>query len=130
MKMKLISLFLLAALAGVLTGCVSTVDGRTQAGVPLLKDKVVGRYERTVPQVVDAARKVLVANGTLTVDNSVNNSLEARVNQSTVIVKVDAEDESKPITRVTVQVRAKGGVTDLDLAHELEKEIALKLAQL
>jgi len=30
---------------------------------------------------------------------------------------------------VAVQVRSKGGVTNLDLAHELEKQIALQLAQ-
>ncbi len=129
MKSKIIAGFLLAALAGAVTGCISTVDGRSQAGVPLLKDKVEGRYERSVPQVLDAARKVLTVNGTMISDNVVNNSLEAKVAQSNVYVGIVAEDETKPITKVIVQVRTKAGGSDIDLAHEIEKQIALQLAQ-
>jgi hypothetical protein len=33
------------------------------------------------------------------------------------------------VTAVIVQVRTKGGGRDLDLAHELEKQIALKLVR-
>ena len=118
---------MIATLSGLVTGCVETVDGRTQAGVPFTKDSIEGRYERSVPQVVAAARAVLNFNGKLTADNSVNNSLVGRVNQSTVYVKVDEIDSAKPISRVTVQARTAAG-TDLDLAHEIEKQIALQLA--
>jgi hypothetical protein len=33
------------------------------------------------------------------------------------------------VTEVIVQTRTAGGGADLDLAHELEKQIALKLVQ-
>ncbi|MDB6023178.1 MAG: hypothetical protein JWQ04_3035 [Pedosphaera sp.] len=115
-------------MAGLVTGCVETVDGRSEAGVPFIKDKVQGQYERSVPQVVDAARAVLKFNGQLTSDNSVNNSLEAKINQVTVWVKVDEIDSVKPITRVQVQTRGRAGGPDVDLAHEVEKQIALQLA--
>ena len=131
MKTKFFALFAVATLAGtgaLVTGCVETVDGRTQAGVPFVKDSIEGRYERSVPQVLEAARAVLKFNGKLTGDNSVNNSLVGRVNQTTVYVKVDEIDSAKPVTRVVVQVRGGGGGTDIDLAHELEKQIALQLA--
>jgi hypothetical protein len=128
MKTKIFAWLMIAALAGVATGCIETEDGRTQAGVPFVKDKIEGRYERSVAQVLEAARAVLKFNGTLTADNSVNNSLTGRVNQSTVWVKVDEIDSAKPVSRVVVQARGTGGISDLDLAHEIEKQIALKLA--
>src|ERR1700758_137285 len=103
MKRKILGLFLMTALAGVVAGCVETVDGRSQAGVPFIKDRVQGSYERSVPQVVDAARAVLKYNGQLTMDNVVNNTLEAKVNQVTVLVRVEELDKAKPITKVEVE---------------------------
>jgi hypothetical protein len=128
MKIKLFAWFLIAALAGLATGCVETVDGRSEMGVPFIKDKVEGRYERTVPQVLDAARAVIKFNGQLTGDNTVNNSLEGKVNQVSVWVRADEIDTAKPVTRVQVQARTRSGVTDIDLAHEIEKQIAIQLA--
>jgi hypothetical protein len=57
----------------------------------------------------------------------VNNSLEGKVNQVTVWVKVDEVDPAKPLTRVQVETRNRAGVSDIELAHELEKRIALQL---
>jgi hypothetical protein len=128
MKIKILALFLLTALAGIITGCVETVDGRSEAGVPFIKDTITGTYERSVPQVLAAARAVLNFNGKLTADNSVNNSLEAKVNQATVWVHVDQIDTVKPVSRVQVQVRNRAGGSNIDLAAEIEKQIALQLA--
>jgi hypothetical protein len=50
-----------------------------------------------------------------------------KVDEETVYVKVDAVDTSKPITSVVVQVRSRGGSTDLDLTQEIQKQIALGL---
>jgi hypothetical protein len=130
MKTKIFMLLLAVAGAGVLgTGCVETVDGRSQAGVPWVKDSVEGRYERPGAQVFDAAKQVLAFNGTVTAENTINHSLEAKVNQITVFVRIDELDAAKPLTHVIVQTRTKGGGTDLDLAHEMEKQIALKLVR-
>jgi len=118
----------MAALAGMVAGCVETVDGRSHAGVPFVKDKVEGSYERSVPQVVEAAKAVLKFNGQLISNNTINNSLEGRVNQESVWIKVDELDASKPITRVQVQTRGPAGGPDVDLAHEIEKQIAIQLA--
>jgi hypothetical protein len=129
MNTKILTLIFSVGLAVAMTGCVGTVDGRSQGGMPFVKDRIVGEYQRTTDQVMEAARAVLAFNGTLTAENRINNSLEAKVNQANVFVKVDAIDQDKPVTRVIVQVRAKGGGTDIDLAAELEKEIALKLVR-
>jgi hypothetical protein len=130
MKAKFVCVLLMPLMAGlVTTGCVETVDGHSQAGLPFIKDRVEGQYERSVPQVVDAAARVIKRNGQLTSNNTINNSLEGKVNQITVWVKVDAIDTSKPITQVQVQARTRAGGTDLDLAHEIEKEIALELVR-
>ena len=112
-------------LAIVLSGCYSTADGRMKAGVPFAKDTIESRYERPVDQILTAARQVLTHNGTLTGDNAVTKTLEAKIDTRTVWVKVD-EVEPK-ISRVQVQVRRKAGGGDVDLASEIDKQIALRL---
>jgi hypothetical protein len=54
-------------------------------------------------------------------------SLEAKVNQRHVWIQVVAVTPS--VTEVDVQARTKWGTRDIDLIHELEKEIAIQLAR-
>ena len=70
---------------------------------------------------------MLAFNGTLTAENTINHSLEAKVNQESVWVRVEEGDANKSGSHVIVQARTKVGGTDLDLAHEIEKQIALQL---
>ena len=101
------------------------MDGRSRAGVPFSKDTKESRYERPAAQIFEAAKEVLKYNGTLTAENTVNNSLEGKVDTRTVWVAVD-EVEPK-VTRVRTQARKKGGGGDIDLAAEIDKQIALRL---
>jgi hypothetical protein len=117
---------LAVVVAGVLAGCQSTPDGRMRAGVPFVKDTFEGRYQRPVPQIFAASRQVLELNGTLTMENTINNTLEAKVDNRTVIVKVDEVEPG--VSRVLVEARKKAGGRDLELAAEIEKQIALRLA--
>ncbi len=128
MNKKLFALVLAASLAGFVTGCVETVDGRSQAGVPFIKDKFTSQYERSVSQCLDAAKKVLAFNGTLVAENTLNNSLEAKINQVSVWVRVEPVDTVKPLSKVIVQTRDRATTADLDLAREIDKQIALQLA--
>ncbi len=99
--------------------------------MPFIKDKVEGRYERSVNQVFEAAKAVVKRNGvlvnetTLYSETNAVKTVEGKVNQRSVWVRVEAVDPK--VTAVTVQTRTSGGGSDLDLAHELEKEIALEL---
>jgi hypothetical protein len=115
----------------VLSGCVNTVGGGHTAGMPFVKDRVKGSYERSVDQVYEAAKDVVKLNGTLiresilhTETNDVK-TVEGKVNQRDVWVLVAPVDPK--VTEVTVQARTSGGNADLDVAHEVEKQIALKL---
>ena len=108
-------------------GCVNTVDGRSRAGVPWLKDRIESTYERTVPQVMVAARETLKLHGTLITEDIVGNSLEGRVDARVVYVKVEEVDPK--VSRVVVQVRTKAGGRDIELASEIDKQIALHLAR-
>ena len=125
--MKLKCFLLLSACAStlVLCGCVNTIDGRQSFGMPLVKDKLDSRYPRSPHQVWTAAKDVLIYNGTLYSEDTLQNVLEASVDTRTVWVKVEPVD--KEITRVLVQVRRKGGGTDLALASEIDKQIAVRL---
>ncbi|HTI99235.1 MAG TPA: hypothetical protein VL527_10165 [Dongiaceae bacterium] len=120
-------------ISALVVGCVNTVDGNKRAAFPFLKDRVEARYERPVDQVVTAAKEVLAYNGTIDSTGQLFNQtnevrvLEGKVKQRTVWIRVEAVDPR--VTGLTVQVRTSGGTSDLDLAHELDKEIALKLVR-
>lgn len=128
MKTKCFLCFALVGLAALFTGCVETLDGHSEAGVPFVNDKWQSRYERSVPQILEAAKYVLNQNGKLVADNTVNNTLEGRVNQTSVWIKAEQIDAAKPISQITVQTRTKSRNADLDLAREIDKQVALYLA--
>jgi len=107
------------------SGCVNTIDGRSRAGMPWIKDRIESRYERPVAQVMGAARETLKFNGTVVSEDVVSNTIQAKVDTRTVYVKVDEVDNK--VTKVVVQVRSKGGGSDIDLAAEIDKQIALHL---
>jgi hypothetical protein len=124
MKKNLFALSLAACLTAALSGCVSTVDGRSQAGLPVAKDTIESRYERPVDQIFNAAKDVLQFNGTLVSENLINHSLVANIDTKKVWVAVD-EVEPK-VSRVRVQARTRAG-GDIDLASEIDKQIYGKL---
>lgn len=120
-------LFLMVGAAGLwVSGCVTSVDGRSHVGVPLIKDKIEGRYERTPLQVWTAAKDVLAYNGQVTSADVMKSTLEAVINDRTAWIKVEPVDEK--LTRVFIQTRTKGGLSDMDLAGELKSQIAVRLA--
>ncbi len=106
------------------TGCPSTETGHNTIGVPLSKDTITSKYEKPITPVVNATREVLQRNGKLIVDNVVDHTFQAKVNQRNVWVKV--KDLDGKITQVEVQ--ARGSMTgDVDLAAELSKQIGMLL---
>lgn len=130
--MKKIIFALLATAALVGTGCVKTVSDTRAFATTWSKDTVAGRYTRTIDQVYQASIAVIQSNGVLLNEyiphdstNSVR-SLLGKVNDRKVWVRVEAVDMKT--SQVAVEARSKWGVSDLELVHQLEKEIALKLA--
>jgi hypothetical protein len=124
----------LVGIAIVTAGCVKTVSDTHTATVSFGKDSVEGRYPRTMDQVYLAAVQVIQNNGAVITEfiphdtTNVVRSLQGKVDQSDVWVRVEAIDP-KPITSIIVEARTKWGNKDIDLAHELEKEVALQLAR-
>jgi hypothetical protein len=109
-----------------LNGCVSSLDGRQRMGMPLIKDRIESRYQRPATEIWAAAKDVLKYNGALYSEDLLKSTLEGAVNERTVWIKVEELDPE--VTRVTVQTRTKGGLSDLELAGELDKQIAVRLA--
>lgn len=126
MTTKVFSAVAISAVALVLAGCVRTIDGRREAALPLVKDRLVRVYERPVMQVWAAAKDVLNANGVIFSEDVMQSTVSARID--TKIVRVKTESIDPTMTRVTVQTRTKSGGSDLDLAGEVDKQIALRLA--
>ena len=107
-------------------GCVATVDGRREAGVPWVKDKVEGRYERTPLDIWAAAKDVIKYNGVLTSEDTQRSTLEGNIDTRKVWVHVEEVDPK--ISKVVVQARSKGGVPDVELAGYVKEQIAVRLA--
>jgi hypothetical protein len=125
MRIKvLFSLALSAAVLALASGCVHTETGHETGGVPWTKDTITSRYEKPVAPLANATRVVLNRNGKLLVDNVVDNTFQAKVNQRNVWVKI--ADLDGKITVVSVQARGPMG-GDVDLAAEISKQIALQL---
>lgn len=122
-----------AAAIIVTAGCVSTVSDTKTLATTWSADSVAGRYARSVDQVYQASLVVIQQNGVLLTEyiphDTTNNvrSLMGRVNDLKVWVRVEGVDNKT--TQVDVQARTKWGVSDINLVHELEKEIALQLSK-
>ncbi len=123
---------ILAGAALITAGCVSTVTDNNAFAASWSKDSVAGRYNRTVDQVYQASKQVIDDNGVMLTEyiphDNTNNvrSLMGKVKDCKVWVRVASIDPRT--SQVDVQARTKWGLSDLELVHQLEKEIALKLS--
>lgn len=90
-----------------------------------MRDTVVSRYERPLAQVINSAREVLSRTGSITGDDVVNNAVSAKIDNRSVWVTV-AEVEPL-VTEIKVRVRSSRGTSDLVMAAEIDKQIALGL---
>ena len=61
--MKTIFFAALAVIGIAAVGCIGTVSGTRTAAVPFVKDRIEGRYERSVDEVFSAAKAVITDNG-------------------------------------------------------------------
>ena len=131
MKIRILLVLMAASALVAATGCVSKVSGGSAAGVPFVRRTVMGHYQRPVDEVFEAAKQVIKANGVLAKESILHETnlvktAEGKINQCDVWVRVEGVEPQ--LTAVSVQVRTQGGGSDVDLAHEVEKQIAVKLA--
>jgi hypothetical protein len=126
MKYKFLFALVISSALALFSGCVSTTTGGTRAGMPLLSDTKISRYQRTLPQVTAATEAVLARMGKIVSHDVVNNSFVAKVNQRSIYIKMDDVDNGR-ITQISVQARTGVGA-DIQLAAEIDKQIALQLA--
>ncbi len=131
--MKIGFLIILAGVALGATGCVGTVDGQKTAGLYLSRDKVSGNYKFPLNTVVEASKKALQNLGQLTRETTLLEStnqvraLEGKVQDTDVWIRVEVA--SPQVTAVTVQARSTWIGSNVPVAHEVEKQIALELAR-
>jgi hypothetical protein len=130
MKTKLLA----ALIAGLMvtSGCISTVTGEKVAGVPFITDAIQGEYKLPPEVIFVAAKEVIRADGVLTSEgitysptNAVK-TVQGKVDQCSVWVRIAPLDSQ--VTSVAVQVRTGSGGSNMSLAQQIDKEIAVKLA--
>jgi hypothetical protein len=133
MKTKFLAVVGALAIVAVAAGCYSKVSGGSRMGMPFVKDRVAGNYERPLGEVYAAAIQVVNFNGAVVKESTdfgqtnVVKTIVGRVMERNVYVSVESVDPK--VTAIVVQARTSGGGTDMALAHELEKQVALKLAR-
>lgn len=125
MKLTHVVLAALLGLAALNLGCYSTVEGKKKAGVSMATDRIESRYERKPAEAFAAAKSVLGFMGTLTSENTIASTLEAKVDNNTVWVKVTEVEPG--ISQVLVQARRNSVKGNVALASEVDKRIALEL---
>lgn len=125
MKLNLFALLAAVGVASLSLGCYTTVEGKKKAGVAMSTDRVEGRYERKPAEVFAAAKQVLGFMGTLTSENTIASTLEAKVDNNTVWIKVTEVEPG--ISQVLVQSRRSSVKGNVALASEVDKRIALEL---
>ena len=126
MNAKFFTLLALLVTLPWFSGCVSTVDGRREAGMPWVKDKVEGRNERTPLDIWAAAIDVIKYHGVLTSEDRLRSTLQGNIDTRSVWVFV--EDVDTKVSKVTVQARTSGGGTDVEMASFIKEQIAVRLA--
>jgi len=132
-EMKTNFFLALAAIAVMTAGCITTVSDTKVVGNPMGRDSVGGVYPRPVDEVYRAAVQVINNDGKLLTEyipHDTTNTVRAfmgQVNQDKVWVRVEAVDPQT--SQISVEARTKWGNQNLDLAHELDKEVALQLAR-
>ena len=133
MKTKFLAVVGALALVAVASGCYSKVSGGSRVGMPFVKDKVTGNYDRPLAEVYNAAIQVVNFNGAVVKESTdfgqtnVVKTIVGRVMQRNVYISVESVDPK--VTQIVVQARTSAGGSDMPLAHELEKQVALKLAR-
>ena len=115
------------------SGCVDTASGGKTAAIPFVKDKFLSLYRVAPDTVYQAAKDVLKDDGIIT-NEGINYTaagqvkyVQGKVNESKVWIGITPAD--KELTQFTVQVRRSGGGSDLVLANQIDKEIAVKMAR-
>jgi hypothetical protein len=132
LRMKTILWMAMAASLLLACGCVNTVNEGKTGGFPWVEDSVESRYpDRTPEEVLEASKAVISKMGVVRSDSNIYGQtnlvkgVEGRVNQRSVYVRIEALNPK--LTSVVVQTRTSGGGSDMDLTHEIDKQIALKL---
>jgi hypothetical protein len=87
MKRNVALVLVVIVSAGVLTGCVGTVDGRHRVGMPLVNDRIQATYERAPQEIWTAAKDVIAYNGVLTSEDVLKATLEGAVDARKVWVR-------------------------------------------
>jgi hypothetical protein len=101
--------------------------------VPFVNDKFGSLYRVPRDVVFQAAKDVVKEDGVLTNEGTNYEGtnevkfVQGKVNESKVWISVAGAEGN--LTRVEVQTRRDGGGTDMMLAHQIDKEIAVKMAR-
>jgi len=114
-----------------LVGCVNTVTQNQPGTLPTYRDRLETRQQKPLEPVFEASKRALNSFGNITAEGKVfvgTNQVrivEGNINGRAVYMRV--EEINPQLTSVLVQVRTKMGGTDLSVAKDVVRRIAVEL---
>lgn len=114
-----------------LVGCVNTVTQNQPGTLPAYRDRIETRQQKPIEPVFEASKRALNSFGNITAEGKVfvgTNQvriIEGSINGRSVYMRVEEIDPQ--VTAVLVQVRTKLGGTDLQIAKDVVRRIAVEL---
>jgi hypothetical protein len=128
--MNTVTKFCLLGLALGLVGCVDTVTQTKPGMKPAYRDRIEARYQKPVAQVFEAAKRSVNSYGHITSESELHGTNQVRlaegsINGRSVYIRIEQVDAQA--TLATVQVRTKGGGTDLQIAKDVVRRIGVEL---
>ena len=128
-----ITTIILAVVALCVAGCVSTVTEDNPGKAPAYRDRIEAQYKQPAEKVFEAAKRAFNSFGNITRESSSVSSatqlcyIEGTINQNRVYIRV--EGTAPAVTKMTIQVRASVGGTNLQLANELHRQTEIELGR-
>lgn len=122
---------LVLAVACSVAGCVNTVTENQPGPKPAYQDRVEGRYQKPLEVVFEASKRALNSLGNITAEGKVYAGtnqvrvVEGNINGRSVYMRITEIDPQ--VTSAVVQVRTKLGGTDLRVAADVARRLAVEM---
>ncbi|HEX5220889.1 MAG TPA: hypothetical protein VFZ59_15070 [Verrucomicrobiae bacterium] len=126
-------IIVLAAVALSVAGCVSKVTQDNPGRAPAYRDRIEAQYKQPAEKVFEAAKRAFNSFGNITRESSPASGaaqlwfIEGLINGNRVYLRI--EGTAATSTRMTVQVRAPGGGTNLVIANELHRQTEIEFTR-
>jgi hypothetical protein len=124
---------ILAVVALSVAGCVSKVTQENPGRPPAYRDRVEAQFKQPAEKVFEAAKRAFNSFGNITRESAPASGaaplwfIEGLINENRVYIRI--EGTSPTATKMTTQIRATMGGTNLQMANEVHRQTEIELGR-